>query len=175
MSPASKPLQTQSKPLLFVDIDGVISLFGFASDRRPAGAWVNVGGVLHLLSATAGAHLLALAEAYEVVWASGWEERANDHLPHALALPEPLPFLTFGVPPGGAHWKIAAIEAYAADRPLAWIDDTLDAACHEWAARRPAPTLLVPTEPHTGLTDEDVARLTAWARSLAPTRQPDGT
>jgi hypothetical protein len=174
MPPASKPLQTPAKPVLFVDIDGVISLFGFASDRRPEGAWVNVDGVLHLLSATAGAHLLALLGAYEVVWASGWEEKANDHLPHALALPEPLPFLTFGVPPAGGHWKLAAIEAYAGDRPLAWVDDALDTACHQWAARRPAPTLLVGTEPHIGLTDADVARLTAWARSLAPTRQPDG-
>jgi hypothetical protein len=175
MSPAStKSLQNTGKPLLFVDIDGVISLFGFESDRRPAGAWVNVDGVLHLLSATAGAHLLALADAFDVIWASGWEEKANDHLPHALALPAALPFLTFDAPPGSGHWKIAAIEAYADDRPLAWIDDAHDAACHEWAARRPAPTLLVATEPHTGLTDDHVARLTAWARDVAPTRRPGG-
>jgi hypothetical protein len=170
MSPSLKSLQSRGKPLLFVDIDGVISLFGFASDRCPAGAWVNVDGVLHLLSATAGAHLLALDEAFDLVWASGWEEKANDHLPRALALPGALPFLTFDVPPGSGHWKIAAIEAYAGERPLAWIDDCHDAACRDWAARRAAPTLLVATQPHTGLTGEHVARLAAWARELAPTR-----
>jgi HAD domain in Swiss Army Knife RNA repair proteins len=170
MSPSAKSLQTRGKPLLFVDIDGVISLFGFASDRRPAGAWVNVDGVLHLLSATAGAHLLSLADAFDVVWASGWEEKANEHLPGALALPGPLPFLTFEAAPGSGHWKIAAITAHAGERPLAWIDDAHDAACHAWAARRSAPTLLVATQPDAGLTDEHVARLIAWARSVAPTR-----
>ena len=33
-----------------------------------------------------------------------------------------------------AHWKLEAIDAYAGGRPLAWIDDALNPACHEWAA-----------------------------------------
>jgi hypothetical protein len=164
----SKPLHTGDKPLLFVDIDGVISLFGFESDRRPAGRWVNVDGMLHFLSAAAGGHLLRLAEAYELVWCSGWEDRANEHLPHALALPGPLPFLTFAQSPGdrGSHWKLDAIDAHAGDRPLAWIDDAFNDACEGWAARRSAPTLLVPSEPPTGITAAHVAALEDWARRL---------
>lgn len=49
----------QDKPLLFVDIDGVISLWGFDSNARPAGAFHNVAGVAHFLSADTGIHLLA--------------------------------------------------------------------------------------------------------------------
>ena len=45
---------------------------------------------------------------------------------------------------GTAHWKLEALDEYAGDRPLAWIDDSLDESCHAWAAARPAPTLLVP-------------------------------
>ena len=41
------------KPLLFVDIDGVLSVFGFPPDERPAGRWIDVDGVWHLISATA--------------------------------------------------------------------------------------------------------------------------
>ena len=167
------PLQSADKPLLFVDIDGVISLFGFASDRRPAGTWVNVDGVLHLLSVTAGGHLLALAQAFDLIWASGWEEKANEHLPLALDLPGPLPFLTFPPrherPGSHGHWKLETVLSYAGERPLAWIDDDHGDACAAWAHTREAPTLLVATDPATGLTDAHVARLTAWAR--APTRQ----
>lgn len=170
----ANPLQRAEKPLLFVDIDGVISLFGFASDRRPAGTWINVDGVLHLLSVTAGGHLLTLAQAFDLVWASGWEEKANEHLPLALALPAALPFLTFPPrherPGSHGHWKLPTLEAYAGQRPLAWIDDDHCDACAAWARARGAPTLLVATDPATGLTDAHVARLTAWAR--APTRQP---
>src|SRR5690349_22063302 len=41
------------KPLLFVDIDGVISLFGFPPGAPPAGTWTSVDGVPHLISAAA--------------------------------------------------------------------------------------------------------------------------
>jgi hypothetical protein len=155
------------KPLLFVDIDGVISLFGFPPGRRPPGAWANVDGVPHLLSATARGHLLALSEHFELVWASGWEEKANEHLPLALRLPGPLPNLTFAPADTHGHWKLAALEAHAGDRPMAWVDDAHDDACRAWAAARPAPTLLVSTDPGTGLTDEHVAQLTAWAARCA--------
>jgi hypothetical protein len=66
-----------------------------------------------------------------------------------------------------AHWKLAAIEAYAGDRPLAWIDDALSEACHVWAEARRAPTLLVQTSPERGLTAREVALLGSWARQLA--------
>ena len=54
---------------------------------------------------------------------------------------------------------------------MAWIDDAFNEACHDWAASRPAPTLLVSTVPERGLTDREVARLRAWSAGL---RRPDG-
>jgi hypothetical protein len=164
----------QEDPVLFVDIDGVISLSGLDTDARPEGVIHNVDGVLHVLSAGAGNHLLALSERFELVWASGWEDKANEHLPYALALPRELPFLSFDHTPdaGHAHWKLAAIEAYAGpQRPLAWIDDCHDDACHAWAARRSGPTLLVATVPATGLTADHVTQLLAWADGAAAGRR----
>ena len=165
------------KPLLLVDVDGVISLWGFASARRPGGTFVSVDGIPHFLSEEAGRHLLVLAEAFELVWCTGWEEKANEYLPHALRLPGPLPFLQFddhevsagGTTPG--HWKLGAIDAYAGDRPLAWVDDAFNDACHAWAEAREAPTLLVRTEPATGLVEEHARRLTTWAGTLDPSSQ----
>jgi hypothetical protein len=164
---AVKPPQSCERPLLFVDIDGVISLFGFPTARPPAGDWLNVDGLPHLISATAGEHLLRLADVFDLVWSSGWEERADEHLPHLFRLPVRPPFLTFAVAPAMRHWKLASIERHAGDRPLAWIDDTFDDSCHAWAAARRAPTLLVCTDPAVGMTGEHVRRLEAWAHAPA--------
>jgi hypothetical protein len=122
----------------------------------------------HYLSARAAAHLLSLREHFELVWASGWEERANEYLPHLLGLPE-LPHLSFerAVGRANAHWKLDAIDAHAGERALAWIDDAFNDACHDWASRRSAPTLLVQTEPGDGLTGRERELLRRWARSLA--------
>src|SRR5581483_797945 len=149
------------KPLLLLDVDGVISLFGFDPAKRPEGRFEMVDGIAHFLSATAGEHLRALWDQYELVWCTGWEEKANDYLPRALGLPAPLPYLSFDRAVGRAntHWKLEAIDDYAGpDRALAWIDDADDDGCSEWAKARPGRTLLVPTEPAVGITAGHVAR-----------------
>jgi hypothetical protein len=184
-----------------VDIDGVLSLFGFPPHAPPEGSWHFVEGIPHFLSAAAARHLLALVSLFELVWCSGWEEKADEHLPHLLGLPRGLPHLSFergadrtedadearatevgaagagwgtgGASAGGAdpaagkslhgHWKLSAIDVYARGRPLAWIDDCIDAACHAWAAARGAPTLLVQTQPDIGLTAADAEALARWA------------
>jgi HAD domain in Swiss Army Knife RNA repair proteins len=159
-----------SRPLLMVDIDGVISLFadGWGQDGTPRGSFHSIDGIPHFLSAAAAAHLLDLGAHFELIWASGWEEKANEHLPHLLGLPPNLPFLRFerAVGRANAHWKLDAIDHYAAGRALAWVDDALNEECHEWAAARSAPTLLVQTDPSRGLTDEEARRLADWARAL---------
>jgi HAD domain in Swiss Army Knife RNA repair proteins len=145
-----------------VDVDGVLSLFGF---REVPGPMTLVDGVAHYIPAASGPRLTRLAERYELVWATGWEEKANEYLPHLLKLPfKELPYLTFDGRAvfGTAHWKLASIDEYAAGRPLAWIDDSLDDECREWARNRSAPTLLIETESPVGLTDEHVERLLAW-------------
>ena len=91
-----------------VDIDGVVSLFGIpesaaaasataarqpcppapssppaaasGEDPRVEGSLHSIDGIPHFLSSTAAAHLLALLPRFELVWASGWEEKANEHL-----------------------------------------------------------------------------------------------
>jgi len=154
------------RPLLAVDIDGVISLFGF--EERPAHTQLQlVDGVPHCISLPTGERLLRLSEHFELVWASGWEDKANFYLPELLGLPD-LPHIGFDVTPrsDGAHWKLAAMEAYCGERPIAWVDDNFDASCYEWAERRTAPTLLVPTEPQLGLEEGHAAALEMWAASL---------
>jgi hypothetical protein len=165
--------EKSDKPVLAVDIDGVISLFGFDESMQPGGGDVSkapgefhlIDGMLHCISLEAGPRLLRLGEAYELVWASGWEDRANDHLPGILGVPE-LPYLTFDgrAQFGTAHWKLDALDDYARSRPLAWIDDSLEESCYEWAEGRSEPTLLIPTESDVGVLDAHVETLEAWVR-----------
>src|SRR3954447_12191747 len=159
---------SDERPVLFVDVDGVISLFGFEATARPPGSFHSIDGILHCLSAQAGPRLRRLADSFELVWASGWEEKANEYLPRLLGLPGALPVLTFDGRAvfGTAHWKLEAIAEYARGRPAAWIDDSLDERCRRWAAQRAAPTLLVETQPATGITDEHVELLLRWADEL---------
>ena len=150
-----------------MDVDGVLSVFGSA--ERP-GPLHLIDGVPHCIPPACGPRLARLAERYELVWATGWKEKANEYLPHLLRLPfRELPTLTFDGRAvfGTAHWKLGAIEDHAAGRPLAWIDDSLDDECREWARTRPAPTLLVETRSAVGITDAHVERLEAWASAVS--------
>ncbi len=90
----TKPPQRRDKPPLFVDIDGVISRGRLDSNDRPEGTFHNVDGVMHSLSSDARIDLLALADGSVLVWCSGRQEKADEHLPHALALPGRLAFLS---------------------------------------------------------------------------------
>ena len=176
-----------------VDIDGVISLFGFPAhaltgprsasgtatlgrDGALDGTLRTIDGIPHFLSSAAAAHLRSLATDFDLVWASGWEEKAEEYLPRLLDLPSGLPFLRFerGQSAGRSidgHWKLEAIDAYAGPRALAWIDDAFNDACHAWAQKRPAPTLLVQTAPERGLTSAEARLLAEWAREPARARR----
>jgi hypothetical protein len=162
-----------SRPILAVDVDGVISLFGFDEppDRAEA-RFELIDGMVHCISLLAGERLRRLSEHYELVWATGWEDRANDYLPNLLGLPE-LPHLSFDGAArfGSAHWKLGPLDEYGRGRAMAWVDDNFDESCYEWARRRPEPTLLVPTESHLGLEEAQVEALGAWARGLERERE----
>ncbi|HLY49120.1 MAG TPA: HAD domain-containing protein [Solirubrobacteraceae bacterium] len=166
------------RPLLLVDIDGVISLFGFPPTAPPAGTWQIVDGIAHLLSATAGEHLRELSVTFELAWCSGWEEKANEYLPHALGLSERLPHLSFAPaePQTQGHWKLDAIDRYAGpERAVAWIDDAHDEHCRVWAEARGGPTLLITTEPASGLTSAHVRELLDWAREVPQLADTENT
>jgi hypothetical protein len=158
-----------SRPILAVDVDGVISIFGF--DEPPSREFARfelVDGVVHCISLRAGPRLQRLSEHFELIWATGWEDKANFYLPTMLGLPA-LPHLTFDGAArfGSAHWKLGPLEKHCRGRALAWLDDNLDDSCYEWARARPEPTLLVPTKAAIGLEEAETEALVAWAGGLS--------
>ena len=156
--------------MLAVDVDGVISVFGWDGPLDDApGRFHLIDGMAHCIPDGVGERLQRLSRHYELIWATGWEDRANDHLPSILGLGGELPYLTFGGRArfGSAHWKLEALDEYAGDRPLAWIDDCLDPSCYEWAKLRDGPTLLVAVDSGVGLTEEHADALIRWVDRAA--------
>src|ERR1700753_1965192 len=150
-----------SAPILAVDVDGVISLFGFDAPPPPAEArYQLVDGMLHCISLRAGSRLHPLPEHFELVWATGWEEKANFYLPTMLGLAE-LPHLTFDGAArfGSAHWKLGPLGEYGGGRALGGVDDNFDESCYRGARERDEPTLLVPTDPAKGLQEVETEAL----------------
>ncbi|MEK2491480.1 HAD domain-containing protein [Kitasatospora purpeofusca] len=164
------------RPLLFLDVDGPLIPFGAAPDRYPifaTGAHAPGDDANPLLSRIDPAHgprLLALP--CDVVWATTWEEEANECIAPRIGLPR-LAVVIWPEPSDtdeqderyGLHWKTRALVDLAAGRPFAWVDDEVTDTDRVWvAAHHPGPALLHRVDPRVGLTDSDYAALDSWFR-----------
>ena len=151
------------RPMLLLDVDGVLS---------PIGASVPPGLVRRTTSSfdvvireDHGRWLRALAEEFDLVWATTWGEAANRVHGQLLGLPS-LPVLALGELPREGTRKLAAVKRHVGTRPIAWIDDELYDDAQAWAHSRRAPTLLVRTRPSIGLQHDEVDRLRESAHQL---------
>jgi len=152
------------RPLLLLDVDGVLSPTGIAVppryERRVTATFSVVVRPDH------GEWLRELAVAYELVWASTWGSKANEVYGTIHALEE-MPVIPLGQLPRSGTRKLAAVDRYVGDRAFAWIDDELYDDAVSWAQARSAPTLLVRTRASIGLTHADVERLHEFAARTA--------
>ncbi|MFI8103028.1 hypothetical protein [Streptomyces sp. NPDC086023] len=165
------------KPLLLIDVDGPLNPYAAKPTRRPEGytthrmrptGWTDGRPLRVWLNPAHGPGLLALADRYELVWATTWMGEANDWIAPRLGLPE-LPFIRWpqmhGRAPRGTFWKTQYVLEYAAGRPFAWIDDDITDLDREYVAQlHPAHALLRYVDERVGLTAEDFAALAEWAR-----------
>jgi hypothetical protein len=150
-----------SRPLLLLDVDGV--LIPYAAAAPPTGfRRYTLQDELVWLAPHHGDWLRPLADQFQLVWATGWEHDANRLIAPILGLPA-LPVITFPRDDSGRFSKLPTILQAVGDRALAWVDDELTSAAHDWAARRPAPTLLLDANPAIGLTAEIVAAIAGFA------------
>ena len=156
-----------SRPLLVLDVDGVLLPYLPNRHRGPAPngfhdarAWgFNLWVPDHLPPA-----LPALAQRFEVVWCTDWEDAANTEARDLFDLPE-LPVLR--APRGqGGWWTLTAVAEYARERPLAWADDQIASAARRWASSRDAPTLLLAPRPDRGLSARQLGLITRFASRL---------
>lgn len=155
-------MSTKPKPYLLLDVGGVLSPYGLTppsdfSEREIGGFWV-VWTDRHVN------RIERLTKQFELIWATTWEQYANQALCPALQI-DPLPFIKF-VRGQTQTRKLDSVKEFVGDRPAAWIDDDLYDDARSWAAERNrnVPTLLVQTTPSIGFTDEHVDELLDFAR-----------
>lgn len=155
-----------SKPLILLDVDGVLNAF-----RRPGPGWrSHRRSGFHLwLNPAHGPALLKLAAELdcELVWATTWEHTANSEIAPLVGLPE-LPVIEVGgprqLPDTNVMWKTPAVADYVSGRPFLWFDDDVDLNDMAYLASHDnvGEFQLIVTDGDDGLTDQNLTEAAAW-------------
>jgi hypothetical protein len=163
-----------AKPILAVDVDGVLNACGRGSN--PPRGWedTRVLGFRIRYNRTHGRRLLDIAEATgaELVWCTTWEALAVEHIAPLVGLPE-MPW----VPTGRDDLttigclKATALAAWAGDRPFCWLDDEPDATAE--LKSHPVPHLVVRVDSRSGLQDHHFRRAAEWLAALTADRETE--
>ncbi|MDY7100890.1 MAG: hypothetical protein S0880_06850 [Actinomycetota bacterium] len=116
------------RPLLLLDVDGVLN--PFAAAEPPAGYVDHTlfpGEEPVRVNPAHGRWITELGGAMDLAWATGWNDEANDVLAPLLGI-GPFPVVTMPPAPFAPDDKIGRIDTYAAglarddvDHVLAWV------------------------------------------------------
>lgn len=170
------------KPLVLLDVDGVLNPFGAAwsFEDDPAATAASHGFALHRLTTGSWSGTVALAtwhgrvlrdiaESADIVWATTWNEDANAKIGPLLGLPL-LPVLH--LEPGwddALFWKVPQIAQWLAEnhpgRDWIWLDDGVvnsDAAAVRGLDSRVGPGVTYWVDPVVGLTARDFDLVWDW-------------
>lgn len=161
------------RPFLLLDVDGVLN--PWLMHRLPAGYRHHQIGIFDVILAEwHGPAILELCRTagLDLVWATTWEDHANDEIAPRVGLPSDLPWIRFSDEDAGAlveTWKLPAVQRAVGDRPCVWIDDDLWSDAWTWAEQRSeagTPTLLVQPHPEQGLVAAHLDEVAIWAAAL---------
>ena len=164
MSGSTSTQAPRQKPLLLVDIDGVVNAVGRRTPKIELEREFKRDG--HKIRVPVGTadRFARLDAAFDCVWATTWEDEApiiGRHLGFGTT------WRVIAFPTRGSDtetWKLADVaawcEKHARGRPVAWIDDDLGGDVDQWAIHR-GRTLIIRPCPEVGLTEaltEDLLR-----------------
>jgi hypothetical protein len=182
-----------NKPLALIDVDGVLNPItrqvppGYTHYDIKVMSPIGRGRTFPVrLNPDHGRMFGELAEKFELVWATTWEDDANTLIGPKIGMPE-LPVIHLNdydeyghylLPPvkwSNQTWmaKCPAVLKYVADRPFVWFDDTFTQHDFDWASRRnglPLPTKLIAVFEEEGLKEDHIIEAVTWADHLAAGR-----
>ncbi|WP_344953744.1 HAD domain-containing protein [Actinomadura miaoliensis] len=165
--------RVSARPLLYLDVDGVLN----PENPRDPGRFAEhaVGRLTVRVSDEHAEWLVRLRGTYDLVWATTWEGYANEYIAPLLGLPE-LPYVDFSgyrarpddpkcpplLIPQMRKW--APILRHADGRRFAWVDDVMPMRVRRQAFLHRG-MLLVKVRPGDGLRWRHVDRLLRWGVS----------
>jgi len=167
------------KPLLLVDVDGVLNPYDAKPTKRPAGYETyyqdyydkHYGKRRRMriwLNKTHGPMLTewAARKGFELAWCTTWGEEANTWIAPKIGLNESWPVVNFDKAElmNPAVWKFAGVTRFAQDRSLVWLDDDFKYfkyARDEFHFRRSnfTNTTMYQVDPSVGLTETDLDKI----------------
>jgi hypothetical protein len=126
------PRKVDVKPLLLLDIDGVLCPFDTESeDLEPV-----PDGRYAYYNPRHGEWLRELQETYSLAWCSLWEEGGNDVLAPLYGIGD-LPYIKFwNLKMEDRTLKLTPVKRFIDTRPVVWIDDDLFEDAFAWAKER---------------------------------------
>lgn len=158
------------KPLVLLDVDGVLNPTGHPPtlDFRRYQCTVDGHAYTVHLNPRHGPRLLELAlrTGAELVWATTWEEHANEWIAPRLGLPR-LPVVALGRDRSSEHgemFKTRYVADHVGRRPFVWFDDQVYQEDDDYLRAHQGLTdfLLVHVPAARGLTSEHLARASEW-------------
>lgn len=160
------------RPLIMVDVDGVLNVITSSKERRRLcyhEGWVqrkaDVGGLTFRLTVNP-AHgpmlrRLAAETGADLAWGTTWEDDANRFVGPLVGLPE-LPVC----PVADFPHKANGIVPWTEGRPFVWFDDEPDAAEVAAALTGAQPHLVVPVAENEGIGERHLATAREWLLAL---------
>lgn len=169
-------LDAPSRPILAVDVDGVLNAL---SGGTPPRGWEDhrANGFRIRCNPSHGSALMVLAAEHgaELTWCTTWEGLANDYIAPLVGLPS-LPVVPMEPGRRGPRkfseyvsvgvTKAAAMRAYAGDRPFCWLDDEPDAARELRDCT--VPHRVVRVDSRAGLQDHHLRKAATWLAGIRP-------
>jgi hypothetical protein len=158
----SPPAGEPARPLLLLDVDGVVNVPGSSSEAHA----IELPSLAVVVTFPDGLRrrLAALDRAYEVAWLTSWGRWAPEHLGPLLGMNWPS---AWEPEPGETQdAKVEVARRWAGDqRALAWVDDLWFEEAELWLRSRPGPSLVPNVDPAVGLDDGLLAHLLDFART----------
>ncbi len=168
----SIPAVGDSRPVLYLDVDGVLNIVGGAGewpDFAPHRVTLRPGATYTLLlSSLMGAALAALP--VEIRWATTWAEIANEKLSSLIGLPADLAVVCRpAVSNSPFKYQAVRTQVESERRPFVWIDDeAINRIADHWLAACEVPHLVIKPNPFNGITPGHIEQIRAWLGTLRP-------
>jgi HAD domain in Swiss Army Knife RNA repair proteins len=168
-----------TRSLILLDVDGVLN-----PSRRPGPGWlveqITVDGETYpvRLNPHHGAELLALADdtGAELVWATTWNQHANEEIGPRIGLPElrVLQMPNEGWTGFGANPKTQAVATQTGGCPFVWFDDALSRHDRIYLDDHVGRNTfrLIHIGQRRGLTAKHITQARTWLQGTEPTRNP---